>query len=748
MLYRKYLLSVGHVALTVSLVANAAHAQTTDEIIVLDPIIVEGADDDALLESFDGYTAEGSSTATRIPTDLRTTPRSVTVIGQQQLEDQGVRTLDQALSYGAGVTAQTFGLDGRYDTFALRGFQSNTSSIYRDGMPLRSYQFAAWRVEPFMLDRIDVVRGPTADLYGSNEPGGVVNAVTKRPEFEDSGEVAARAFDQGGGEIGLDFTGPLSNDVAYRAIGVFNQSGTVFDEVDQGRILFAPSVTWRPSDQAKLTVFGQYQKDEVPDSYALVPAFGSIFDNPLGQFDNDFYTGDEDFNTIETEQSYLGYELEQSLGSNLKWLSRARIAQNDWTNDTSFPGAFVSQGGVDPAAVDGALQIQFEVEEETDQLSFDNSLQTELTFGDTAVTLVGGVDYYQADITSEQLSTLIGLRDLDTGALIPVTVLLGTPGEPATLIEVDQEIRQTGMYATALAEIGSNVVLNGGVRYDFIDISGTNILSSDALGTGVFTPSETSLDNEQEFTSASIGSSYNFQNGATIYGNAARSFNLPPSGADEDSNALDVEDSLSFEIGARFQPVGTGSLFSVAAFDITKQNVAQASTSIPGATEQIGEVESQGVELSASHAFTNGISVLGSYTYTDTTITQDAANEGNMLALIPEHAATAWVNYAFQDDTFEGLRIGAGARFVGERFSDNENTADFEVPDLVVFDASASYQFGDWNASLAIQNIADEVEVTYCDAGLAQVAATVPGATGRCAYSAGRSATLSLTRTF
>ena len=139
--------------------------------------------------------------------------------------------------------------------------------------------------------------------------------------------------------------------------------------------------------------------------------------------------------------------------------------------------------------------------------------------------MIGGGDYYQADITSEQLSTLVGLRDLDTGALIPVTVLLGTPGEPATLIEVDQEIRQTGMYATALAEIGSNVVLNGGVRYDFIDISGTNILSSDALGTGVFTPSETSLDNEQEFTSASIGSSYNFQNGATIYGNAARSFN-------------------------------------------------------------------------------------------------------------------------------------------------------------------------------------------------------------------------------
>jgi iron complex outermembrane receptor protein len=329
LLYRNYMLSVGHIALTVALTASMTHAQAADDEIILDPITVEGAAEDSILQSFDGYAAEAATSATRTPGDLRRTPRSVTVVGEDQIVDQGARTVEQAIGYAPGVATQTFGLDGRYDQFAIRGFDSQNAGNYRDGLPLRTFGFAAWRMDPFLAERIEVLRGPTADLYGANEPGGLVNSATKRPEFTFGGTARGSLFSEGGGELAVDVTGPVSDDFAYRLTGLFNETGTVFDEVDQGRILFSPSVIWQPSETTKLTFFGQYQKDDIGDTYVLLPEFGTAQTNPLGQFDNDLYTGNPDRNTIESEQSYVGYELEYGVGNGLTLLSRARFSSND-----------------------------------------------------------------------------------------------------------------------------------------------------------------------------------------------------------------------------------------------------------------------------------------------------------------------------------------------------------------------------------------------------------------------------------
>jgi iron complex outermembrane receptor protein len=171
-----------------------------------------------------------------------------------------------------------------------------------------------------------------------------------------------------------------------------------------------------------------------------------------------------------------------------------------------------------------------------------------------------------------------------------------------------------------------------------------------------------------------------------------------------------------------------------------------------GTFEQVGEVKSRGVELGATHRFANGLSLLGSYTFLDTEITKNATNEGNKLARMPENTAALWVNYALQAPQFEGLSIGAGARYVDERFSDSANTESRKAPASTVFDASISYDWNDWNATLAARNIADETDVTFCSPGVSNVFPLIPtgntAEAGGCALGEGRTISLSVTRTF
>lgn len=743
------ILTVGSLALSISAATNVALAQSAGDEIQLEPINVVGGDETSL-ENVEGFAAEAASSATRgLPGDLAKTPRSVSVITTEQLEAQGVSTLEEAIAYTPGLMPQTFGMDGRYDQFAIRGFESQNSSNYRDGMPLRTYNFAGWRTETYGLERIEVLRGPTADLYGANEPGGLVNSVTKRPKFTFGSEIQGKLFGHGGGEVAFDVTGPVNDVLAYRFVGVLNDSGTVFDDVDQSRIYLAPSFTWKATDRTNITVFAQYQKDEVADSYVLVPQYGSQLPNPVASYGADFYTGDPNRNSIETTQNYIGYELDHELTDALTFRSRARFARNDWDNRTIYNAAFFSST-FQPGAIDSSAIIDFDVNDRADQLTFDNGLEYKFNTGTVRGSIIGGIDYYELDGESARVDSLVGARNLLTRQPTPFPVPVPLP--LTTTQSNQQKIKQTGVYLLGLAEFGDNWLVNGSLRWDRVDVRNRQQLTPPpALGA----PTTTDATSKDNFTSASLGASYTFENGVSLYGNAARSFNLPPQGFDANGNPLKVEESMAFEVGARFRPAGTNSLFSLALFDITKQNTTQPVTGSPGRLEQVGEIRSRGAEIGVTHAFDNGLSVLGAYTYVDAKITKNAINQGNRVARVPEHTASLWLGYDFARHGVEGLTVGGGARYVGERFSDSANSANYKVDDLLVFDASVSYAWGDWRATLAARNLADKQQVTYCQGGTPQVLALIglnPGVNvaqaGGCAYGAGRTVELTLTRRF
>ncbi|SDW97897.1 iron complex outermembrane recepter protein [Ruegeria halocynthiae] len=731
----------------------SAYAQTSAEPneVVLDTIVVEGNEGN-LTDNVEGYAAEAAITGTRgLPADVATTPRSVSVITSQQFDDQGATTVEEAISYTPGVTAQTFGLDGRYDQFAIRGFEVQNSNSYRDGMPMRLYGFAGWRTETFGLERIEVLRGPTSSLYGAAQPGGLVNSITKRPKFVDSTELYARASGYGGLDLGVDINTVVSDELAYRLVFLGGETGTQYDETDQGRVYFAPSVTWSPTDATNLSVFAQYQRDEVPDSYVLVPQYGSQLPNPGMSYDNEFYTNNPSRNDIETTQSYVGYELDHEFGDGFTFRSRARYADNDWTNKTGYAAAFFSTSTLPflpqpsiPGSINAGALVNFDVDNSAKQATFDNAISKELSFGNVHATVIAGLDYYHSDYDGSQSYAFGGIREYGAGNIFG---LPGVSNDPLVTNTISQEIKQTGLYLLGNFEIGSNLIIDAGLRHDWLDISGEAATIS---ATPLLPSTSTDLDNKQNFTSGNLGASYNFNNGISVYGALARSFNLPPSGVDASGAQLNVEHSQSWEVGAKFRPLGTNSLLSIAYYDIAKKDTPQAIAGRPGAFEQVGEVRSKGIEVGVNYAFANGLSVLGAYNYIDAKITKNASNQGNRLARIPEHSASLWLAYDVAQ--VPGLRVGAGARYIGERFSDNANSAEFEVSDVTVFDASVTYERNGWVTTLAARNLADNEYVSYCqidNTGIVDLFPFINAAeAGGCAYGAARSIELTLSRRF
>ena len=194
-----------------------------------------------------GYRAKNAATATKTDTPLAETPQSVTVITRDQIVDQGATNLQDALTYAAGVRSDAYGLDARTDSFRVRGAYPD---VYLDGLrQAYGYYTSTTRTEPYTLERLEVLRGPSGMLFGSGTAAGIVNMVSKRPLQETQREVGVQLGSWNRRQLQADLTGPLTADGqwSYRLIAVAREADTQVDFVPDDRRLIAPSLTWRPS---------------------------------------------------------------------------------------------------------------------------------------------------------------------------------------------------------------------------------------------------------------------------------------------------------------------------------------------------------------------------------------------------------------------------------------------------------------------------------------------------------------------
>ncbi|MCB5362174.1 TonB-dependent receptor [Pusillimonas sp. CC-YST705] len=205
-----------------------------------------------------GAVARRTSTGVKTDTDILETPQSVSVVTREQIEAQGATGIDEALRYTSGVVAAAYGQDPRGDWILVRGF---APAKYLDGLPLPDGSWTAnTRYEPYALERIEVLKGPSSVMYGALPPSGFINAVSKRPQEDPFHEVGVSYGTHQRKEASFDFTGPVNEEgtLLYRLVGLGRDSKTESDYAFDKRLMLAPSLTWKPSVDTSLTVLASY----------------------------------------------------------------------------------------------------------------------------------------------------------------------------------------------------------------------------------------------------------------------------------------------------------------------------------------------------------------------------------------------------------------------------------------------------------------------------------------------------------
>lgn len=622
-----------------------------------------------------GYTARRSATATKTDTPLIETPQSITVIPRQQMVDQGASSVAEALRYTANVIPEARPTSGRYDSVVLRGFGGGGVDAnyvgFLDGLRMgRAISYLIPNVEPYGLERIEVLRGPASVLFGQVNPGGLINLVSKRPTETPYREINVQFGSNARKQVGFDFSGPADPEgrFLYRFTGLVRDGDTQVDHVREQRIYFAPSFTFRPNENTSLTVFGKFQRDPAGGFYGALPAVGTVLPSATGRIPTNFFPGEPSFERFSRNLASIGYAFDHRF--NEVWSFRSNFRYLDGVQDFATVSA---------RSVSGTTLTRGSVysREHLRTLAVDNQLEANFTTGILQHKVLIGTDYQQG--LSDR-----GLGQGNAPSINYLNPVYDVPVAMPTLSWLDQYQRQLGFYAQDQIKLDRFVMLLGG-RFDSANTSqitratGARANQADTAWTG---------------RAALL---YRFDSGFAPYVSVSTSFD-PVSGVSAIAGEVfRPSTGRQYEIGLKYQPDGWRGLVQVALFDLTRQNVLTTAPVPPYATGtslQIGEVRSRGIEVEARGNVTDNLEVIAAYSYTDAVVTRTSVADslGKRPTIVPAHAGSIWARYSFLDGPLNGLSLAAGVRYVGAAAGDPANT--LIVPAYTLVDAAITYDFG------------------------------------------------------
>ncbi|NEI72098.1 TonB-dependent siderophore receptor [Rhizobium lusitanum] len=693
----KHSLSLKHILLISTFLVPVTQAAAQESSTQLAPIVVQGAGNAG--DTSTKIVAKSARTATKTATPVAETPQSITTVTRRQIDEQNPQTASEALRYTAGVLSDR-DTNSRYDSVFLRGFGGFGTSTnfvnYLDGLKLpRGQAFGTPSIDPFFLDRIEVLKGPSALLYGQISPGGLVNQVSREPSDVRSNELRVEGGTDGRIQSGLFSTGPLTSDGAWQyGVSVVGRSaGTRYDHVDEKRIGVAPSLKWEPDKDTSLVISGYYQRDPEGGYFnSVYPKF--LAPGNLGRFlGPDFNIGDPSYDSFERTQYGAGYRFEHNFNDDVTIRSNFRYSGLDVDMRSLQMAGPISAAGLIPRYALHSI-------EDARGFSFDNQAEFKFDTGAAKHTLLAGVDLQHSTSSWEYL--MGGATSIDV-----TNPAYGQPVGPfATVINSDQSLRQTGIYLQDQIEFGQlRAVL--GVRHDWTDQDSDNLLA------------HSSSDQSSNATSYRAGLLYLFDNGIAPYASYSTSFE-PVIGTDASGNPFTPTKARQYEVGIKYQPTDIDALFTLSAFDIRQENALSPGT-VPGFSVQQGEVHSRGLEFEARGNLTANLELIGAISVLDTEVSKstDTSIIGNRPQAVPRYYGSLWANYTFDYAALEGLSIGGGVRFVGSSYADDANKVKAEG--YALLDAALKYDFGAKNpkfkgleATLNVTNLLDKDYYSSC----------------------------------
>jgi iron complex outermembrane receptor protein len=451
--------------------------------------------------------------------------------------------------------------------------------------------------------------------------------------------------------------------------GLLRSADTEQVGVPDDRAYIAPAFTWKPDEDTKLTILGEYSRSKTGGSAAY-------YNDPTGKV-TDIFAGNPDFNDSVQTQARLGYEFEHRLNDVFTFRQNVRVSTLNVDADWAFAYA---PNAIDPTLLDSSAGT---FDERLSSVVIDNQMEAKFDTGALDHTLLAGVDY-----TKLRFKSLAG-----TGFTPPLDTNNPTQGRPTDPIDfserVVQDQWQLGTYIQDQIRYDA-WTLTAGARYDWV--------STDTDNTDLTTGLTNQVSQKDKAFSGRIGLTYETDFGLAPYISYSTAFSPNAGWNKETEQPFKPTESQQEEVGIKYLLPNSNTMITAALFNINQKNslyyeVVDLPTGPENIQVQRGKVRSRGFELEANTSLDNGLSLIASYTYTDIKITEGPADTvGNYVSSVPRHMASLWADYTLPEDgPAAGLGFGAGARFLGSSFGNDQNTTRNDA--RVLFDAAAHYDF-------------------------------------------------------
>jgi iron complex outermembrane receptor protein len=637
-------------------------------------------------------------------------PQAISVITSETLQENNIFRLTDALDLNASVSRQNnFG--GLWDSFAVRGFagDENLPSGYLVNGFNGGRGFGGAR-DVAGVERIEILKGPAAALFGRGEPGGTVNIVTKQARFDEfAGSASATygSFDRI--RLDADANVPLGDTVAVRLVGFVETADSFRDTVNSERFGILPQIAVRLGEDTQVRYDLELTRAEADFDRGVL-----AINNRLGVIPRSRFLGEPGDGPVETDVT--GHQLQLSHDFSDDW----SLLLGTSYRDTKFGGlaSFAELVGSRQRLLqDGrslSRQRRFQ-QYDSEHFVVRGEVAGDFEFGGLRHRILFGADY--DNFENDQLLTRYRPPPLSTnpsaqaGYVIDIfnPVYGAFPLTPAnTEVATNRLDRQKafGVYFQDQITLSEAVQLRFGLRYDDFSLSIANRVNGRVAR------------REDNRVSPQVGIVLKASEALSFYGAYGSGFRSNIAITPALSTAA-PETSKSFEAGAKFDLLDGAVSGTIAAFSLTKRNVLAADIANPGFSSTIGKAGSNGIEFDLTGKLPGGVGLAFSYAYVDAEAKADVLDpsfsaqirRGDPLINIPKHSLNAQLSKRFEVGDGQGLTFGAGVQHVGKRLGGTATT--FFLPDYTLARLFASFEvteglelFGD------VKNLFDDVHYT------------------------------------
>ncbi|WP_434559349.1 TonB-dependent siderophore receptor [Pseudomonas sp. R1-6] len=647
---------------------SAAQPLTLDALTITGSTVEERADGPV-----QGYRATRSSTATRTDSDIRDTPQSIDVIPAQVIKDLNTTRIDRALDFAGGVSRQNNFGGLTFLNYSVRGF--TTGELYKNGFAINRGSYSA--PDTSNIERIEVLKGPAASLYGRGDPGGLVNIVTKRPQAEAFSNLNISAGTWDRYRSSLDVNSPLDSEgnLLARVNMAIEDNGSFRDHVDSQRRIISPSLTWQISPDTRLMLDTEFSRTESVFDRGIPAVNGE-----LGSVKRSTFMGEPNDGQIRNDNQTIDLALEHYLNDNWK----VRLA-NHYTQGT------LNGASSEPQALVGTTITRFYRERDFEWN--DNITQAELHGN---FELAGWQHQTLAGLEYENYRNSQKYPQSATLASYGLDIYNPVYGQPKPALTRANDFHEhTESYALNLQDqIAFTDRLRGliGVRLERIEQTSLNRTTA------------VSNSQEKDVATPRVGLLYQLAPQVGVFANASTSFK--PNTIGTQGQVYKPEKGLGYETGLKLDLFDSRIGATIALFHIDKENVV--TTDALGESVAAGEARSQGLDLQFSGQITDALRVIGAYAYIDAEVTKgdSALPKGSDLLGIARNSGSLMGVYEFQDGALRGSDMGAAFNYVGER--SGQAGSSFKLPSYSIVDLLAHYKASeDVTLGLNLNNLFD-----------------------------------------